>query len=161
MILDEYSILPNAVLALMNGMELDLEQPHLLRSLDVEFCKDPDFLSNCLIGTRVFRSKFLIFNRNFEFWPKLWFFTETSMFDRNFDFWLKLRSLTESSIFDQNFDIWPKLRYLTETSIFDRNFDLWPKLRFLIKTFNEKSCSLDNSNKTSFEWWGLLPPTER
>ena len=89
----------------------------------------------------------VIFDQNFDFWPKFRFltkipiFTKIAIFDlnfdfeRNFDYWPKFRSLTKISIFDQNFDFLTKISLLTKISIFDQNFDFWPKFRFFDQNF--------------------------
>jgi len=87
--------------------------------------------------TRIF-----IFKNNFDF----------LILDKHFDFWQKIWFLTKNLIFGQNFDFWQKFWFLTKTFMFDKNFyfrqKFWQKLLFLrvcgchsmsVKTFDKLS----------------------
>jgi len=91
-------------------------------------------------------NKTLIFEQNFDYWPKLWFLTKISIFDQNFVFWPKLWFLNKTLILNQNLDFssklwfltktlifWAKVWFLTKTLIFDQNFDFGPKFPYLTK----------------------------
>ena len=58
-----------------------------------------------------------------------WFLTKISIFDENFDFWRKFwfwrtfRFLTKLLIFDENFAFCPKFRFLYKISLFVQNLE--------------------------------------
>ena len=90
---------------------------------------------------------FWVFEPFFEpFLTKISFLTKILIFDQNFDFWPKFRFLTKILIFDQNFDFWPKFWFRPKIWIWDQNLDFRPKFRtfdqncyFLTKNFNKKN----------------------
>jgi len=58
-------------------------------------------------------TKILIFDQNFDCWPKFWFLTKILIIDQNL-------------FFDQNFDFWPK-------------FVFWPKFSFSLIWIEKRS----------------------
>ena len=80
------------------------------------------------------KKSILIFDQNFDFWPKFRFLIKISIFDRNFDFWPKFRFLTEFSISGTNLEFRPKGFDFYQIFIFGTNFDFSPIFhRFLNK----------------------------
>jgi len=75
----------------------------------------------------------LIFDKNFDFWQKIWLLTKNLTFDKKFDFWQKIWLLTKILTFDKKFDFWQKIWLLTKNLICATNLDLCKKIDFCNK----------------------------